>query len=325
MDLTDRYKRVIDYMRVSITDRCNLRCLYCMPDGGKPVEYKEIMSYEEIVRIIRVSSSLGVRKIRLTGGEPLARKNVQFLIREIKGIEGIEELSLTTNGVLLSRYVDEIREAGLDRLNVSLDSLRPERYREITGGGSLDKVIEGIERAHDVGLRPVKLNVVVIRGINDDEIEDFAGFTLTRPYQVRFIEFMPGKGNHWTEDLCVSSEEIKRRIEAVAHLEPVRLRRHGPARYYRFRDGTGVVGFISAISHHFCSDCNRLRLTAEGKIRPCLFSETEIDLRAALRMGASDEELGRLLRLAVEVKPEGHMIGRDTHKEINIPMSKIGG
>ncbi len=312
-------------MRISITDRCNLRCLYCMPEGLRPFEFREILTYEEITRIVKVAAGLGVRKVRLTGGEPLARKNVQHLIRSIKEIPGIEELSLTTNGLLLSHYAREIRDSGLDRVNVSLDSLRPERYREITGGGDLTRVLEGLREAEGCGLVPVKVNVVVIRGINDDEIEDFGRFSMENPYQIRFIEFMPGRGNRWSADRCVPSDEIRSRIERLGSLEPVRLRRHGPARYYRFAGGEGIVGFISAVSHHFCGECNRLRITPDGKIRPCLFSETEIDLKAAIRMGADDGEIERLLRLSVAVKPEGHRIGDGSEREINRSMSKIGG
>lgn len=296
-----------------------------MPQGEAPVEFKEILTYEEIERIVRVAAHLGVKKVRITGGEPLARKNVQHLIRAIKSIDGIEELSLTTNGILLERYAEEVKEAGLDRVNVSLDSLKPERYREITGGGDLSVVLRGLEIAEKVDLTPIKINVVVIRGINDDEIEDFGRFSISHPYQVRFIEFMPGKGNHWTQERCVPAEEIKERMESIAPLEPVRLRRHGPARYYTFKGLGGVVGFISAISHHFCSECNRLRVTPDGKIRPCLFSETEIDLKAAIRLGADDSEIERLLRLSVAVKPEGHKIGNGSGRSINKSMSKIGG
>jgi len=325
MGLSDRYKRVIDYMRVSVTDRCNLRCLYCMPCDGTPVEYTGILSYEEIIRIISVAAGLGVRKVRLTGGEPLARKNIQYLVKRLARIDGLEDISLTTNGILLKRYAGELKEAGLGRVNVSLDSMQPQRYREITGGGDLDLVLQGIEAAHAAGLRPVKINVVVIRGVNDDEVEDFARLTLTTPYHVRFIEFMPGTRNRWTTDKCIPVGEVKKRIEGIAPLTAVKTRRHGPARYYRFAGAEGVLGFISAVSNHFCSDCNRLRLSADGKIRPCLFSGTAIDLRSAIRMGATDGEIERLLRLSVAVKPEGHRINQGARGGLIGSMSKIGG
>lgn len=325
MILKDKYERVIDYMRFSVTDRCNLRCVYCMPHDHRPLQEKDLLSFEEIYRVIKVAAGLGVRKIRLTGGEPLARKNIQSLIRMIRGIEGIENISLTTNGVLLLQYAGELKQAGLGRVNVSLDSLRKDRYKEITRGGSLEKVFKGIEKARDVGLTPVKINVVVIRGINDDEVEDFARLTIDTPYHVRFIEFMPGKENEWAPDRCVPLDEIKERIKGIAPISPVRVRKHGPARYFRFRDAKGVIGFINAVSHHFCGDCNRLRVTSEGRIRPCLFSETEIDLKGAINMGASDEEIERLLRLAVEIKPEGHRINKGINDGLRRSMSKIGG
>jgi len=326
MSLQDRYNRVIDYMRISITDRCNLRCVYCMAHDFKPVVSRDILTYEEIIRVVRIAAGLGVRKIRLTGGEPLARKNIQELIRSIREIKGIESLSLTTNGVLLMKYAEELKEAGLDRVNVSLDSLSPDRYREITRGGSLERVFKGIEKAFEIGLTPVKINVVVIRGLNSDEIEDFARLTLDTPYHVRFIEFMPGQDNKWSIDRCIPMEEKKERIKKISPLTPVRVRKDGPARYFRLSGAQGVIGFITAISHHFCSSCNRLRITAEGKIRPCLFSETEIDLKGAMKMGASDGEIERLLRLAVAVKPEGHRINKDLrHAGLNKSMSKIGG
>ncbi len=325
--LKDRYSRTIDYMRISITDRCNLRCIYCMPTEHIPLEFKKILTYEEIVRVVRVAAELGLRKIRLTGGEPLARKNVQHLIREIRKIKGIEDLSMTTNGVLLEKYAREIKDAGLDRVNVSLDSLRPDRYREITQGGDLGKILCGIEKAYQVGLQPLKINMVVVRGINDDEIEDFAAITLNRPLQIRFIEFMPGRKNSWSAERCVSIKEIRERIiKRFGTLQPLKTRSNGPARYYRIPEAEGVIGFISPVTHHFCSDCNRLRVTADGRIRPCLFSRTEIDLGTAIRAGATDDELKRLLTLAVEVKPEGHRIGKHGDGSyISRGMSQIGG
>ncbi len=332
MKLRDNFSRVIDYLRISITDRCNLRCIYCMPSSGvMPIEHKEILSYEEIVRVVRVAAALGVRKIRITGGEPLARKNVTYLIASLRSITGIEDMSLTTNGVLLEKYAKELADAGLNRVNISLDSLKPERYREMTRGGEISPVMKGIEAAEKAGLLPVKINMVPIRGLNDDEIEEFAGLTLNTPYHVRFIEFMPiGAGDLWSDERYISTDEIKTRAEKIGPLSPVRLRRDGPARYYRLENAPGVIGFISALTHHFCGDCNRLRITADGKLRPCLFSETEIDLKPALRNSSSDEEIERLLRLSIEVKPEGHTIGRrgDTtsaSKGALKPMSRIGG
>lgn len=330
MELRDKYNRLIDYMRISVTDRCNLRCIYCMPSNGvKPVEYKEILTYEEIVRVVKVAAGLGVRKIRITGGEPLARKGITFLISLIGNIEGVEDISLTTNGILLEDYAEELARAGLKRVNVSLDSLRPDRYREITRGGDINKVLKGIEKAEEAGLLPVKINMVPIRGFNDDEIEDFARLTLHKGYHIRFIEFMPiGAKDLWSDDRYIPTDEIRSIVERIGSISPVKVRRMGPARYFRFDGAPGVIGFISAITHHFCGDCNRLRITSDGKLRPCLFSETEIDLKPALRnlpSPESEKEIERLLRLSIEIKPEGHNI--DGRKDLDSlkAMAKIGG
>jgi len=326
-EIRDRYERVIDYMRISIIDRCNLRCIYCMPKGGvKPIGHSDILRYEEIIRIVRIAADLGVKKIRLTGGEPLIRRNLPYLISSIARIKGIEDISLTTNGLLLKGLAAPLAAAGLKRVNVSLDSLRPDRYREITRGGDLNDILEGIAAAESAGLYPVKINMVPIRGFNDDEIVDFAMMTLKRPAHVRFIEFMPiGATEFWSEDKYISSGDIRNRVETIAPLVPLKVRRNGPARYFRFDGAPGVIGFISALTHHFCSSCNRLRLTSDGKLRPCLFSETEIDLKSALRSSAPDEEIERLLRLAVEIKPSSHTISQEKSFVHLKPMSKIGG
>jgi cyclic pyranopterin phosphate synthase len=334
--LKDNFQRTIDYMRISITDRCNLRCIYCMPSEGLvPMKHRDILSYEEIVRILRIAVRIGVKKVRITGGEPLIRKNVSHLISLIKSIENIEDLSLTTNGIILAGYAQEIADAGLKRINISLDSLRADRYREMTRGGELDSVLKGIDSAEKAGLVPVKINMVPIRGFNDEEIGDFAQLTMKAPYQVRFIEFMPfGKENMWNPEYFISAEEIKSRVEKIGGLHPVRLRRSGPARYYALDGAAGVIGFISPLSNHFCGKCNRLRLTADGKLRPCLFSETEIDIKTAIRNDAPDNEIERLIKLAIQVKPEGHnMRIQDTELgkllrdggDYKRPMSKIGG
>ncbi len=325
--LIDKYHRLIDYMRISITDRCNLRCIYCMPISGvMPIEHKEILTYEEIVRVAKVAATLGVRKIRITGGEPLARKNITYLIASLKGISGIEDVSLTTNGVLLEKYAMELADAGLSRVNVSLDSLRPGRYADITRGGEIHRVVKGIEAAERAGLMPIKINMVPIRGLNDDEIEEFARITLSTSYHVRFIEFMPiGARDLWNNVNHISTDEVKAAVGRIGPLFPVRLRRNGPARYFKFENASGVIGFISALTHHFCDECNRLRITADGKLRPCLFSETEIDLKPALRTLRSDAEIERLLRLSIEVKPGGHNIhGRGDLGSLRA-MSRIGG
>jgi len=333
----DVFGRKIDYLRISITDRCNLRCIYCMaPEGLRPFKHKDILNYEEIVRIVKIATSLGVKKIRITGGEPLARKNITYLISTLRAIDGIENISLTTNGVLLERFADELVRAGLNRVNVSLDSLRPDRYTEITRGGSVDVVLKGIERAEKAGLKPVRINMIAIRGFNDDEIEDFARMTLVKSYQIRFIEFMPiGARGLWSPEKYIPIDKIKSIVGRIGTLTPVKIRKSGPARYFRFEGAHGVVGFINAVSHQFCSECNRIRLTADGKLRPCLFSETEIDLKTPLRNRASDAEIEKLIRLSIKVKPEKHNIGcRDGTAFLSVgggsdsvgrPMSRIGG
>ncbi len=338
--LKDTYDRTIDYIRISVTDRCNLRCLYCMPPGGlKPLNHKDILRYEEIVRILRLAVHAGVRSVRITGGEPLVRKNISHLVKMIRGIEGIDELSMTTNGILLAHYAGELADAGLQRVNISLDSLKADRYREITRGGDIDAVLKGLEQAEKAGLSPIKINMVPIRGLNDDELSEFAKMTLTSAYQVRFIEFMPFVSEDlWNQDKFIPVEEMKSFVEEIGHLTPVKIRKSGPARYFRFDGAAGVVGFISPISNHFCKECNRLRLTADGKLRPCLFSETEIDLKPALRNSGPDEEIKRLIELSIAAKPEGHFMKKENVfstpdcSVINMirnarrrPMSRIGG
>lgn len=299
-----------------------------MPSEGiRPIDFKEILKYEEIIRIVRVALSLGVKKIRLTGGEPLRRKDITFLIKGISSIEGIKEIGLTTNGVLLHKYAHSLKSAGLTRINISLDSLDPQRYRKITGGGEIEKVLEGIELAESVGLSPISINMVPVRGINEDEIETFARLTYEKPYRIRFIEFMPaGARDFWSPERYVPEDEIRKTIETIGRLEPAGLTTGGPARYWRLPGAKGVIGFISALSNHFCHACNRLRITSDGKIRPCLFSETEIDLKPVLRSGGGDKELHRLMSLAVQCKPAGHgLTGGQPVKFLLKAMSEIGG
>jgi cyclic pyranopterin phosphate synthase len=325
--MNDPYGRKIDYLRISITDRCNLRCIYCMPSKGvKPLRHRDILSYDEIIRIVKVAAPIGIRKVRITGGEPLARKGVTGLISSLRKIDGIENLSLTTNGILLEKMAEELAEAGLDRVNVSIDSLKPEKYKEITRGGFLDAVLNGVKKAESVGLKPVKFNMVPIRGFNDDEIEDFARLTLNNNYQIRFIEFMPiGAGEKWTPEKHISIDEIRPIVEKVGRLTPVKLRKFGPARYFRFDGAPGVIGFINAVTHMFCKDCNRLRLTSDGNLRSCLFSDTEVDLKTPLRSGASDSEIKKLFQHAIETKPEKHNISCRDGSAFLRPMSGIGG
>lgn len=327
MDIRDQFHRVIDYMRISVTDRCNLKCAYCMPpEEAQPSGYKKILAYEDIARVVRIAASIGVRKLRITGGEPLVRRDIARLVASLKNIDGIEEISMTTNGVFLDRHARDLADAGLNRVNISLDSFRPERYMAITRGGNIEDVFRGIAAAENAGLLPVKINMVPIRDFNDDEIKDFAALTLNTHYQVRFIELMPiGAYEGWSHDRHVPADEIRSIVETIGPVSPVRLRKNGPARYFRFENAPGVIGFISALSNHFCDDCNRLRLTADGKLRPCLFSDSEIDLKPALRNPGSDDEIERLLRLAVNVKPDGHNISNRSDLGSLKQMSQIGG
>ncbi len=333
--MLDRANRNIEYLRVSITDRCNLRCVYCMPEGGVPgLSHEAILRYEEILRIVRVAAKKGIRKVRLTGGEPLVRKDVVSLIKEIAAIPGIDDLSLTTNGILLGKMAEGLYDAGLRRINISLDSLNPVRFGELTRGGDLRAVLDGIRRAEETGFDPIKINVVAIKGINDNEIREFARLTLTRPYHVRFIEFMPTGGiATWDGGRIITADEIMDKISALGRLSAVnqdsqggqKAKAGGPAKLYKLPDAMGILGFISALSNHFCGSCNRLRLTADGKLRPCLFSETEIDIKAPLRSGCGDAELSRLISLALAVKPEGHSIAGGIKDKYRRSMSKIGG
>jgi cyclic pyranopterin phosphate synthase len=331
MPCLDAYNRPISYLRISVTDRCNLRCVYCMPPEGVPWRpHEEILRYEEIEKVVRATVELGISKIRLTGGEPLVRLGIVDLVRMLSQIPGVDDLAMTTNGVLLSRYAEALVEAGLQRVNVSLDTLRPERFHRITRLGRLDDVLAGIEAARRAGLEPVKINTVVVRGMNDDEVVDLARKTMDVEWNVRFIEPMPvGNGvladGEWRERV-VMGREIRQRIEAVlGELEPAKMSAgSGPARYYRLPGAKGTLGFITPISEHFCRHCNRLRLTADGQLRPCLLSEYEVDLRTPLRHGADIAQIKTLILRGIESKPLRHHLDGWRRPEKRA-MSEIGG
>ena len=327
-EMFDHINRRIEYLRISITDRCNLRCVYCMPEEGIPaLRHGEILSYEEILRVVRVAAGAGIKKVRLTGGEPLIRKDIASLVRQIAAVPGIEDLALTTNGILLGKMADELADAGLRRINVSVDSLVPERFEKLTRGADLATVLRGIDKAEKAGFSPIKINMVPIHGLNADEIPDFARLTLSKPWHVRFIEFMPiGARAMWDETKVVKTREVMDSISALGELEPVeRGESDGPARHFRLPGAKGLLGFISPLTAHFCGTCNRLRLTADGKLRPCLFSESEIDLKTPMRAGCGDEELIRLFNVALSVKPEGHSMAQGVQDIYRRTMSKIGG
>lgn len=325
--LKDSYSRRIDYLRISVTDKCNLKCLYCMPSKGlKHFEDSEILTNDEIVRFVRIAHKHGLEKVRITGGEPLVRKDIIDLVRLIKSV-GICDLSITTNGTTLSGQAEELKRAGLDRVNISLDSLDAERYRKITKGGDISLVWNSVKEAERVGLVPVKINMVPIRGINDDEITSFASLTINNDYHIRFIELMPSACNGaWRKDKYVSSLEIMEKILKLGKVEPFKFKGRGPSRNYRIKGAVGVIGIISPISEHFCDFCNRLRLTADGNIRPCLFSNIMFDIKNPMRRGASDEEIEAIFFSAIKVKPQRHLLNEDILSSGLIDtMSKIGG
>ena len=324
--LIDNYQRHLKYLRVSITDRCNLECVYCRPGGLIPIlPHAEILSYEEILRIVRVGLSLGISKIRITGGEPLVRRGAFDFLTKLAATNGIRDLSLTTNGVLLKDNTARIREAGIHRINVSLDTLDPQRYYRITGRDCFDRVWQGIEEAHRTGLFPIKINVVVLRGINDDELTTLAGLSLKYPFHVRFIEYMPmGMAAEKEQAKTMLTPEIRKRIETLGTLIPVKHgASDGPAERFRLEGGRGEIGFISAISHHFCQHCNRLRLTASGQLRSCLLSDRQVDMKMPLRAGCSDADIADLFLKAVRHKPLAHCLA--TQQQIKGQMSAIGG
>jgi GTP 3',8-cyclase len=287
------------------------------------MSHGDVLRYEEIDLVARAAAELGITKLRLTGGEPLVRAGLTDLVAMLARIKGIDDISMTTNGVLLERYAVGLKKAGLHRVNISLDSLRPEKFHKITRMGKLDDVLSGIEAAREAGLNPVKINMVVIRGTNDDEISHFALLTLSDAWHVRFIEFMPFIENGKKNRFLVPVSEIMERIEALGELEPSLPNGVGPAKYYRFPGAKGTIGFISPVTECFCQACNRMRLTADGKLRPCLFSDDEIDLRGPLRQGATVGDIKRLIRQAVASKPERHKL--ITGVTCERFMSQIGG
>jgi len=323
-DLQDKFQRRIEYLRVSVTDRCNLRCFYCMPkEGVKWKKPSEILRYEEMEKIIRVALKAGISKVRITGGEPLVRKNLIPFLGRVAKIKGLRDLAMTTNGLLLAPYAKALKEAGLNRVNISLDTLNHEAFKEITGFDKLDDVLAGIDKALEVGLTPLKINMVLLRHINEEDALELAFWTKEKPVHVRFIELMPmgalGK------DRFLPIKILKKRIEEQEKLIPAPgPSGSGPADYYTFGGALGTVGFISPLSNHFCHACNRLRLTADGRLRPCLMSALEVDIKEKLRAGASEEELLEVFQQVIELKPEGHNLEKEEYKGKR-KMSQIGG
>ncbi len=305
-----------------------MRCTYCVPkEGFNHLPHGDILSYEEILRVVTLASEVGVNKFRITGGEPLVRRGVIDLIAKINAIDGVET-TFTTNGLLLEDMAEELKSAGVRRLNISLDSLNPKRFADITKIDDLDKVLRGIEKAHALGFTPLKLNIVIMKGVNDDEIEDFVNLTRRKNYHVRFIEFMPMKANGWDRSKFIAADEVEYMVEKLFTIRPDSSDPKGsPSRNYTIDGHLGKIGFISPVSRHFCDSCNRIRLTSDGHIRSCLLRKGEIDIRPALRRGAEDDEIRGLIREAVMLKPSGHEMdnvsldSHDTHRS----MTQIGG
>ena len=326
--LRDGHGRLIGDVRVSVTDRCNFRCQYCMPAEGLPwLERAEILTFEEIARLVSLMSRMGVHDVRLTGGEPLVRRDFPRLVEMLAAIEHVEDLSVTTNGFLLERDAEALVRAGVDRFNVSIDSLQKDRFYELTRRDALPKVLRGLEalgrfpEAH-----PIKINAVAIRDFTEEEALPFAEFARRTPYEVRFIEFMPLDADHaWSDDQVLTGAEIRDAINAVYPLEPEPREPHATARVYRFADGKGRIGFINPVSEPFCGDCNRISLTADGHLRTCLFSMNETDLREPMRAGASDAEVEGIIRDAVWHKELKHHVGEPGFIQPARTMSAIGG
>jgi cyclic pyranopterin phosphate synthase len=329
--LIDRHGRNHTYLRISVTDRCNLRCTYCMPEENMSwKQRREILTYEEIIRTARVAVAMGIEKIRITGGEPLVRADIEHLLRELRAIEGLRSLALTTNAVLLARKLPAIRSS-VDSLNISLDTFRRDRFHQLTRRDSLAEVLEGIEAAIAAGYENIKLNVVVLRGVNDDELLDFVRYTTSRPVAVRFIEFMPFAGNDWNEMHCMTMSDMLARIEPEFMLERIPDGPSPISRDYRVVDRAtgishrGTVGVIASMSRPFCDSCSRLRLTAEGMVMPCLHSPLEFDLRRVLRDGGDDDAIARVFLDALGAKPLEHPSADELIAQASRVMIQIGG
>jgi cyclic pyranopterin phosphate synthase len=326
--LVDGHGRLISDLRVSVTDRCNFRCQYCMPADGLPwLDRDDVLRFEEIERLVALMARMGVTDLRLTGGEPLVRREFPRLASMLARVDGLEDLSLTTNGYLLERDAAALVDAGIKRVNVSIDSLQRDRFFQLTRRDSLPQVMRGLEAIGAFPeVRPIKVNAVALRDFTEQEAIPFAEFARSTSYQVRFIEFMPLDGDHaWSKDQVLSGEEIRAIIDRVHPLEEVPREPHSTARVFRFRDGRGEIGFINPVSEPFCADCNRIRLTADGKLRTCLFSIHETDLRAHLRAGATDADLEQVIREAVWRKELKHRVGEPGFRQPPRTMSAIGG
>ncbi|MCS6951909.1 MAG: GTP 3',8-cyclase MoaA [Bryobacterales bacterium] len=326
--LRDRFGRLHDNLRISVTDRCNIRCFYCMPEEVEFVPRPEILTFEEIEHFVRLAVRCGIRKLRITGGEPLLRRDLPVLVRKLSAIEGITDLGLTTNGILLREQAAALYEAGLRRINIHLDTLDAERFRHITRRDHLDRVLEGIELCRCLGFRPIKINAVAVKGLTEPDIVPLARFGREHDLEIRFIEFMPLDGQGlWLRDRVLFARDILRTLSReIAPLVPVSDGDpRAPAAEYRYADGRGVVGFIASVSQPFCDRCNRIRLTADGKLRYCLFALEETDIKKLLRGGAADEEILEAIGSTVRAKWEGHQVNTARFVAPPRPMYAIGG
>ena len=325
--LVDRYNRNLNYLRISITDRCNLKCIYCVPHNLIPkLPHKDILRYEEILRIVKIGVRLGISKVRVTGGEPLVRKGVFNFLDQLSKIEGLSDISLTTNGVLLKDSLNKIKSTGINRINISVDTLNRKKFSKITGHDYFDQIWEGIEQANKMGFNPIKLNVVPLKGINDDELIDIARLSFTYPFHIRFIEYMPIGANQIKTDGHLLAPEIKERINPLGKLIPVvKSLNDGPAERFKFEGAIGEIGFIRPISRHFCHTCNRLRLSASGQLKPCLLSDNQEDFKSLLRKGCLDNELADTFLKAVRKKPSEHNLSAGHSPGILDQMCAIGG
>ena len=328
MILIDNFNRRIDYLRISVTDRCNLRCKYCMPACGVANKlHSDLLSFEEIAKIVKIGVSLGVDKIRLTGGEPLVRKDIVELVKILANIEGLNDISMTTNGVLLKNYASQLKKAGLKRLNISLDTLQEEKYRDITRGGELKEVKEAIKLSLEAGFHPLKINMLLLAGINDDEIINFLRLTINLPLHVRFLEFMPTKHNefwHSREDF-ISYKEVVDISNGLGLVENIDVYGNGPAKNFKIKHAKGTFGFIAPMSESFCSSCNRLRLTSDGFLKGCLHSDLKINLKDPIRRGMDEKRLIQLINLAVNTKPKEHILNENPISSSEYLMCQIGG
>jgi cyclic pyranopterin phosphate synthase len=327
--LIDTFGRVHTNLRISVTDRCNIRCFYCMPaENVQFMDRRELLTFEEIERIVRVAVPLGLRKIRLTGGEPLVRRNLHVLVKMLASVEGIEDLGLTTNGILLAEQAQDLYDTGLRRINISLDALDPQKFEKITRRQGYEQVIAGIQAAQKVGFNPVKVNAVAVRGLTEDEIVPFGNFARRTGVEIRFIEFMPlDADNAWQREKVLFAREIVEALErGIMPLVPRPGQDpHAPASEFMFADGIGKIGFIASVSRPFCMSCDRFRITADGKLRNCLFSLDETDVKMMLRAGAPDAEIVQAIRESIAAKKEGHEINTARFIQPARPMYSIGG